>query len=142
MDNLTKDERSEIMSRVKSRNTRPELAVRKLIWAMGIRYRLEGRDLPGKPDIVFRRLRKVIFIHGCYWHRHEGCPNTRTPKSRVNFWTQKFETNRQRDEEHYRELKAMGWQFLIIWECEIKPRKMDELSKKISEFIENKTIII
>jgi len=107
MDNLTKDERSEIMSRVKSRNTRREVAVRKLIWAMGIRYRFEGRDLPGKPDIVFRGRRKVIFIHGCFWHRHEGCPNTRTPKSRVEFWTKKFETNIRRDDEHYRQLNAM-----------------------------------
>lgn len=131
MDNLTKDERSEIMSRVKSRNTRPEVAVRKLIWAMGIRYRLEGRDLPGKPDIVFRGCRKVILIHGCFWHRHEGCPNTRTPKSRIEFWTKKFETNIRRDDEHYRQLNAMGWRYLAIWECEIKPRKIEELRQKI-----------
>lgn len=96
MDNLSATERSEIMSRVRSKNSRPEMAVRKLVFALGYRYRLHERDLPGRPDLVFRQRRKVIFVHGCYWHRHAGCALARLPKSRLDFWLPKLEGNRAR----------------------------------------------
>lgn len=118
VDTLTRLERSERMSRVRSTNTKPEMKVRKLLFSMGYRYRLHGQ-LPGRPDIVFTRKKKVIFVHGCFWHRHVGCPNCRMPKSRVEFWTRKLEGNRRRDEENQEKLRQLGWTYLIIWECEL-----------------------
>lgn len=137
VDTLSKEERSRIMSCVRSKNTKPEILVRHLIWELGYRYRLQVHELPGKPDIVFRRQKKVIFVHGCFWHRHQGCPNNRTPKSRIEFWSKKFVRNQQKDSENYRLLNDNGWQFLIIWECEIKKNKFDILRSKIIEFMEN-----
>jgi DNA mismatch endonuclease, patch repair protein len=116
-DPLTKQQRSLQMSLVKSRNTKPEILVRRMVWRLGYRYRLHSRDIPGRPDIVFRRLRKAIFVHGCFWHRHRGCDRTRTPKSRVRFWRQKFEENVVRDRSTYARLLRAGWKVLIIWEC-------------------------
>ena len=120
MDNLSRVERSEIMSRVRSKDTRPELLVRKLVHALGYRYRLHARDLPGQPDLVFRRTRKVIFVHGCFWHRHKGCPLARLPKSRLDFWIPKLEGNRQRDQRNRGALLKDGWKVLTVWECETK----------------------
>ena len=121
-DTLTATERSDRMSRIRGKDTKPELVVRRLIHAMGYRYRLHRRDLPGAPDIVFARLRKVIFVHGCFWHRHPDsrCRLARLPKSRVDFWREKLEGNRRRDEENEARLQAMEWSALIIWECHIK----------------------
>ena len=120
MDSLSRDERSEIMRRVRSKDTRPELLVRKLVHTLGYRYRLHARDLPGQPDIVFRRTRKVIFVHGCFWHRHKACPLARLPKSRLDFWIPKLEGNRQRDQRNRRALLKDGWKVLTVWECETK----------------------
>lgn len=120
MDNLSRAERSEIMARVRSTDTRPEVFVRKLIYGLGYRFRLHGRDLPGHPDIVFRKRAKVIFVHGCFWHRHAGCTLARLPKSRLDFWMPKLEGNRKRDERSKRELQQMGWKVLIVWECQLK----------------------
>ena len=119
VDSLTPKERSEIMARVRAKDTRPEMAVRRLIFALGFRYRLHERKLPGCPDLVFRSRRKVIFVHGCFWHRHTNCALARIPKSRVDFWTAKLEGNRQRDERNKRALTREGWKVLIIWECQI-----------------------
>ena len=112
-------ERSEIMSRVRSKNSRPEMSVRKLVFSLGYRYRLHANDLPGHPDLVFRRLRKVIFIHGCFWHRHASCALARLPKSHLDFWLPKLEGNRKRDEKNRRALTKAGWKVLIIWECQM-----------------------
>jgi DNA mismatch endonuclease, patch repair protein len=126
VDSLTPEERSEIMARVRAKNTRPEMAVRKLVYALGYRYRLHERSLPGCPDLVFRSRRKVIFVHGCFWHRHAGCALARMPKSRVYFWTAKLEGNRQRDERSRRALTLEGWKVLTIWECQIGDTERSE----------------
>ncbi|RQZ75946.1 DNA mismatch endonuclease Vsr [Burkholderia glumae] len=120
MDSLTPAERSERMSRIKGSNTKPELIVRSLIHRMGYRYRLHGKRLPGRPDLVFSKRRKVIFVHGCFWHRHEGCRLARLPKSRLDFWRPKLEANAERDKEVERRLSELGWKVLTIWECEVK----------------------
>lgn len=134
MDSVSKERRSEIMGLVKARNTRPELFVRRLIHRLGYRFRLHRADLPGRPDIVLPKHRIVVFVHGCFWHRHPGCPNTRTPKSRVEFWEAKFLGNIQRDELARRELVEAGWRVLVIWECELA--NVEGLTQRIEAFIE------
>ena len=134
MDLLSKEERSEIMARVRSKNMRPELFVRKLIFALGYRYRLHARDLPGCPDIVFRPRRKIIFVHGCFWHRHANCALARMPKSRLDFWTPKLEGNRKRDEKNKRALHREGWKVLTVWECELKDS--GRLEARIRRFLD------
>lgn len=106
------------MARVKSKNTKPELAVRRTVYHLGYRYRLHPRDLPGSPDVVFRARKKVIFVHGCFWHRHHGCRKTTTPKTRAAFWRAKFKENVVRDERNMQALRAAGWASLVIWECQ------------------------
>ncbi|WP_375599071.1 very short patch repair endonuclease [Devosia sp. Naph2] len=113
-------ERSRVMRAVRGKNTRPEIKVRKLLHRMGLRFRLHDRHLPGKPDIVLRKHRTIVFVHGCFWHRHEGCKLTRTPKSRVQFWTDKFRTNVRRDAMNVEALKEAGWNVIVVWECEAK----------------------
>ncbi len=119
MDVHSPEQRSFNMSRIRSRNTRPEMIVRKWLWANGYRYRLHRKDLPGKPDIVLSKYRTVIFVHGCFWHRH-GCRYTTVPSSRKEFWEKKFESNVQRDITNRKNLEKAGWNVLILWECEIK----------------------
>jgi len=121
------------MSRVRNRDTRPEMIVRKLVFAEGYRYRLHGRKLPGRPDLVFAGRRKVIFVHGCFWHRHEGCSLARLPKSRHNFWIPKLEANRKRDEQNLAALAEAGWEAFVVWECELKD--LDALRSKITHFL-------
>lgn len=112
--------RSEIMSRIKGRNTKPELIVRRIAHGLGFRFRLHRRDLPGSPDMVFPRYRTVVFVHGCFWHRHDGCRYAYRPKSRIQFWTKKFEENVARDARNEKALRDLGWRVLVIWECEAK----------------------
>jgi len=133
VDNLSLAERSEIMARVRSKNSRPELLVRKLVFALGYRYRLHAKDLPGHPDIVLRKIRKVIFVHGCFWHRHGGCALARLPKSRLDFWLPKLEGNRKRDERNKKALLRGGWKVLTIWECQI--RGSDPLTARVRRFL-------
>lgn len=118
-DFLSPDERSERMSRIRSKDTVPELALRKILHRFGLRYRLGGAGLPGKPDLVFPRYRSVVFVHGCFWHRHKGCKIASVPKSNVGFWTAKFEKNVARDARVAQELAALGWRVFIVWECEL-----------------------
>ncbi|WCE06209.1 very short patch repair endonuclease [Pseudoxanthomonas sp. JBR18] len=120
MDNVPPARRSEIMARVRSRDTKPEMIVRRLVYAMGYRYRLHAKDLPGKPDLVFRSRKKVVFIHGCFWHRHAKCALARLPKSRQGFWLPKLEANRQRDAKNESSLLDAGWDVLTIWECDLE----------------------
>lgn len=117
------------MSRVRSKDTTPEMKVRKAAHAMGLRFRLHRKDLPGKPDLVFPKYRTALFVHGCFWHRHRGCPKASTPKTRVEFWTDKFEKNVERDEKVVKQLSSIGWRALVIWECETK--SFDSLRAKI-----------
>jgi DNA mismatch endonuclease (patch repair protein) len=121
------------MSRVRGKNTRPEIALRRLIHLMGFRYRLHGRGLPGKPDLVFASRRKAIFLHGCFWHRHENCALARLPKSRLDFWLPKLDGNRERDRRVQGELLALGWDLLVVWECEL--RDGVELRHRIQKFL-------
>lgn len=116
-DTMSSEERSQRMALIRSIDTKPELLVRRLLHGMGYRYRLHGRDLPGKPDLVFKSRRAVVFVHGCFWHRHEGCPLARLPKSRVEFWTTKLEGNRMRDIRKVAALKEAGWRVFVVWEC-------------------------
>lgn len=118
MDNLSRKQRSERMSLVRSADTGPEMVVRRMVHGMGFRYRLHARDLPGVPDLVFPRLRKIIFVHGCFWHQHPGCG--RLPKSRQDFWMRKLSQNRERDMKNQRKLRSIGWRILIVWECQLK----------------------
>lgn len=136
MDTLTPEERSERMSRVRGKNMRPELIVRKLVFALGYRYRLHARDLPGCPDVVFRPRRKVIFVHGCFWHRHPDpkCALARLPKSRLDFWLPKLEGNRERDEKNNKALRREGWKVLTIWECQMKDT--GRLEARIRRFLD------
>lgn len=110
------------MARILAKDTQPELCVRRLVYALGYRYRLHVRTLPGTPDLVFRSRKKVIFVHGCFWHRHPGCG--RLPKSKKRFWVNKLESNRRRDLANIRRLQRSGWQVLVIWECELTSRKL------------------
>lgn len=134
-DNLTVQERSEIMRRVVNKGTRPELTIRKIVWGLGYRYRLNVNGIPGKPDIAFKSRKKAIFVNGCFWHRHPGCALTRTPKSNIGFWTKKFATTVKTDQKNYEELTRMGWTYLIIWECEIKKSNLGYLTQKIDQFM-------
>ena len=113
------------MSRIRHRDTKPEMMVRRLLHAMGFRYRLHDKRLPGSPDIVFASRKKAIFVHGCFWHRHPdaGCAHARMPKSRLDFWRPKLEGNRTRDVRHQSELDALGWRYLIVWECELRDKE-------------------
>lgn len=108
------------MSRIRSKDTKPEMLVRSLLHQMGYRFRLHRKDLPGTPDIVLPKYKTIIFVHGCYWHRHKGCKYAYTPKSRVGFWQKKFQGNVERDRKHKRALKTLGWKVIVIWECQTK----------------------
>lgn len=122
------------MSRIRGKNTKPELSVRRLLHRMGYRYRLHAKDLPGRPDIVFRSRKSVIFVHGCFWHRHEGCRLAYTPKTRKDFWKQKFARNVERDIEVTSALQSMDWKFLILWECETGDS--EKVAEKLSDFLD------
>lgn len=133
-DTMSPEERSRRMASVRSVDTKPEMAVRRLVHGMGYRYRLHCRDLPGKPDLVFRSRRAVVFVHGCFWHRHAGCPLARLPKSRVDFWTTKLEGNRERDARKVAKLVDAGWRVFVVWECELKD--METLAGRLRRFLD------
>lgn len=134
VDNISPSERSEIMSRVRSKDSRPEMLVRQLTFREGYRYRLHVRDLPGCPDLVFRSRRKIIFVHGCFWHRHSGCVLARMPKSRIEFWRPKLEANRRRDARNKQRLYRSGWKVLTIWECQLKD--VEKVKRRIRSFLD------
>jgi len=136
VDTVSVVRRSEIMSRVRNKDTRPELFVRRLIHNAGFRYRLHVSKLPGRPDLVFPGRKKVIFVHGCFWHSHEGCQNARVPKSRADFWMSKLESNKERDERNIQALMDEGWQVLVIWECELRD---PGLLNRIKDFLAQST---
>jgi DNA mismatch endonuclease (patch repair protein) len=132
MDRLDKSRRSWNMGRIKGRDTVPEIAVRSILHRAGFRFRLHRKDLPGRPDIVLPGRKIVIFVHGCFWHRHEGCKYSYTPKSNVAFWQGKFEGNVARDRKNAKDLKAVGWRVVVVWECEIgKPEQLEARLRKL-----------
>ena len=133
--NKISDQRSRNMAAIKSKNTKPEIAVRKMLHALGYRFRLHRKDLPGSPDIVLPKYKTVIFVHGCFWHRHENCKFASTPKTRKEFWENKFNENMKRDKNNFKELKKLNWNLLVIWECETK--NINLLIKKVSSKIGN-----
>ena len=120
VDTVSKQRRSEIMSAVKSKNTRPEIIVRSFLHRKGFRFRLHPSRMPGKPDLVFPKYKTVLFIHGCFWHAHHNCPGNRIPKSNIKFWKDKILGNSKRDSENVLKLLANGWRVLVIWECQVK----------------------
>jgi DNA mismatch endonuclease (patch repair protein) len=133
-DKFTSEERSRIMSRVKGQNTKPEKVIRSLLHSMGYRFRLHRKDLPGKPDIVLPKHRKVIFVHGCFWHGHENCRRAARPKANAEFWNKKLDSNIARDTNTQAELKKLGWQFLVIWQCEMKD--IEKLRQQLAHFLQ------
>lgn len=127
---------SEVMASIHSTDTRPELAARHWLWTHGYRYRKNEKDLPGKPDIVITTARTAIFIHGCFWHQHEGCQSYSTPRTNTPFWQEKFARNKARDERVRIELRALGWRTMVIWECQLKPDKIDATMEAAAKLID------
>ncbi len=134
-DIFNKEKRSQIMSKITGKDTKPELIIRKALFAEGFRYRLYGKDLPGKPDIVFPSRKKVIFINGCYWHGHH-CKRAALPETNKSFWEKKINGNKERDKQNLAKLKAMGWKTLTIWQCEIKKNTLETKINRIKVFLE------
>jgi DNA mismatch endonuclease, patch repair protein len=132
-DLLDPQSRSENMRRIRSKDTQPEMVVRRCIHAMGYRYRLHVRDLPGKPDLVFRKTKKVIFVHGCFWHQHSRCREGRVPKSKTKYWRSKLKRNVERDQAHLASLKQLGWKTLVLWECELQNE--ERLHRRLAKFL-------
>lgn len=118
---MSAEKRSYVMSRVGSKNTRPELAVRKYLHAEGFRFRIHYKDLPGKPDIVLPKFKAAIFVHGCFWHGHKGCRRAQLPATRTDWWANKIARNQERDKVQQAELREAGWRIMIVWECRLKP---------------------
>ena len=133
MDTITRQRRSLNMSRIRSSNTSPEMIVRRLVYKMGFRYRLHAKHLPGKPDLVFTRLRKIIDVRGCFWHQHKRCIDSHIPKSNSDYWRPKLARNVQRDRKNERQLKANGWRMLTLWECELF--EVEEVQQRVSAFL-------
>lgn len=133
MDIFSKDKRSRIMSHVGGKDTKPEQIVRSLLHRMGYRFRLHRKDLPGKPDIVLPKYKKVIFVHGCFWHGHSGCKRAKRPATNQKFWHEKLDKNIARDRAVIEQLEKMGWKVLVVWTCEMKD--MESLQMKLSSFI-------
>jgi DNA mismatch endonuclease (patch repair protein) len=133
MDKLSPERRSENMRRIRSNDTSPEVVVRKLVHKMGFRYRLHAANLPGKPDLVFPRLRRIIEVRGCFWHQHRGCIDSHVPKSRVEYWRPKLKRNQRRDRDNEKALRKLGWNVLTIWECETA--EFHALAERITAFL-------
>lgn len=136
-DKFSKEIRSKIMGSIRSKDTSPERFVRRLIFAMGYRYRLHDTRLPGTPDLVFRSRRKVIFVHGCFWHQHEGCRSGHIPATNSPFWVAKLQANRERDSEVLMKISELGWKALVLWECQLSRKNLPMLRRKIRQFLEN-----
>lgn len=134
MDHLTVSKRSALMARIRGRDTEPERRVRSLAHALGFRYRLHVYGLPGRPDLVFPKRRKVILVHGCFWHQHD-CPRGKRPASNVSFWSEKLERNRVRDRSVLHQLRKAGWKVIVVWECQTKDSA--RLSRRLERFLSN-----
>jgi DNA mismatch endonuclease (patch repair protein) len=135
MDNLSIQERSKMMSKIRSNNTKPEILLRKALFAKGLRYKINDKKLQGKPDIVLSKYRTVIFVHGCFWHNHKGCKRAHLPKSNVKYWENKIKTNEERDFKNREILEKLGWSVIIIWECELKTK--EKIEQAVINLIKN-----
>lgn len=131
-DVLTPDQRHRNMAAIHSSSTRPEIILRRALWRLGFRYRINVKYLPGKPDIVLPKYRTVIFVHGCFWHGHKDCKKYSIPKSNIDFWTIKIARNQQRDQDSWRQLEAKGWNVLIVWECELKKSRLVDTVERVT----------
>lgn len=131
MGKISKDKRSKIMSAIHSKNTSPEIIVRKYLWRMGFRYRLNYKRLPGHPDIVLRKYRTCIFVNGCFWHGH-NCEEFRAPHSNISYWEEKINKNKERDKKEQKELASMGWHVIVVWECQLKKEKREKTLQSLA----------
>jgi len=134
MDSISREKRSFVMSQIRSKHTKPELALRQIVSLMGFRYRLHYKKLPGKPDLAFLGQKKLIFMHGCFWHQHPKCKDSGFPASNLSYWRPKLTRTIERDREHTAILRKQGWKALIIWECEMK--KPNQIKRRIKRFLE------
>ena len=143
MDIFSQEKSSQVMSHVRNRDTRPEKIIRSILHKSGFRFRIQRKDLPGKPDIVLPKYKTIIFVHGCFWHQHEGCKKALPPKSNVSFWLEKFRKNKERDRKVIRTLQESGWKVIVVWQCEIpKIKNNPEIIKKlISEGVDENFIL-
>jgi DNA mismatch endonuclease (patch repair protein) len=130
-----KNKRSEVMSKIRSKDTKPEMALRKALFARGFRYRVNDKSLIGKPDIVLPKYKTVIFVHGCFWHRHENCKYASTPKTNTEFWVDKITSNNERDKINLQKLTALGWNVLTVWECEIRHKYKHDITPLIDRIV-------
>jgi DNA mismatch endonuclease (patch repair protein) len=133
MDTLSPEKRSRLMGLVRGKDTNPEIVVRRVVYALGFRYRLHGKNLPGRPDIVFAGRRSVIFVNGCFWHQHNACKRAKRPETRAEYWSAKLDRNIERDRRNLLQLKRMGWRVLTIWECQL--RNSQGVSRRIVKFL-------
>ncbi len=131
-DNLTPSQRKLCMSNIHGANTQPELLLRRGLWGLGYRYRVNDKRLPGSPDIVLSKYRSVIFVHGCFWHGHKDCKNYTVPKTNTDFWVAKVRRNQERDQEVWRKLEAKGWSVIIVWECELEKNRLPDTIAHVS----------
>jgi len=136
MDSVSHSKRSLIMARVRSEDTRPELTIRRLLHSLGYRFRLHRRDLPGNPDLVFPSRRKVVFVHGCFWHQHRCARGNRVPSSHREYWVHKLQGNVTRDRKNRCQLRRLGWDVFIVWECQTNARKLPKITTKLCEFLD------
>lgn len=130
--------RSYNMSRIKGKDTKPEMMVRRFLFAHGFRYRLHDKKLPGKPDIVLKKYNTVIFVNGCFWHGHEGCPYFKVPATKEEWWKKKISDTKQRDQKHHQNLIKDGWNVIVVWECELKNQKAETTLNRLFETLTNK----
>ena len=134
----TPEQRHKNMAAIHSSSTKPELKLRRALWSLGFRYRINEKHLPGKPDIVLPKYRTVVFIHGCFWHGHKDCEYYTVPKTNTDFWTAKITRNQQRDQEVWRQLEAKGWYVIIVWECELKKHRFEDTVNSVAaEIVRN-----
>lgn len=140
VDIVDKQTRSRMMAGIKGKNTKPELVLRKALHAMGYRFRLHDKRLPGRPDIVLPKWNAVIEVHGCFWHRHADCRYATTPNTRTEFWTKKFAANVARDRRNVEQLQASGWRTAVVWECRLREKEIDELLAELGHWIRSKEL--
>ncbi|MHB1687810.1 MAG: very short patch repair endonuclease [Ignavibacteriaceae bacterium] len=134
MDIWDKEKRSDVMRKIKGKNTKPELILRSALFKQGYRFRIHKKDLPGKPDVFLPKYKTIIFVHGCFWHYHKNCPEGRIPSTNSKFWKEKLEKNVVKDKRHNSQLRKLGWKVIIVWECEVE-KKLEKILKKIESVI-------
>ncbi|MBR0899577.1 DNA mismatch endonuclease Vsr [Bradyrhizobium tropiciagri] len=137
VDIVSKQTRSRMMAGIKGKNTKPELQLRHALHGLGLRYRLHLAWLPGRPDIVFPKYQAVVQVHGCFWHRHDGCSLTTTPSSNVSFWHLKFEETTKRDRRNFKALRQLGWRVAVVWECSLRDDGVEQVARKIASWLES-----